>query len=138
MANRRPLVGDPISDKKRLDELILEEWDPRYSRTAVELTAGTYEIGEVLVNKTVGDSVVGAQPSFSDSICIENITVPASETWEVAALVRGPALLNLDAVKRASDNESDSALITRLADLLAQGVRFVREPVYSTVTDTDG
>lgn len=133
----RTLVGEPIVDKSRIDDLILWEVEPRYCRHSVTLPAGTYQIGEVLLNETVGASAVGAQPTFSDVICLENVTVPASENWEVPALVRGPALLNMDAVIRSGPSETDGQLRTRLADLLAQGVRFVREPVYHETADRD-
>lgn len=131
----RSLVGTPVEDKTRLSELILDEYDPRYCRLPIELTAGTYEIGEVAVNATIGDSANGAGPSTSDAIILENVTVPATETWEVPALVRGPAILNLDAVVRSSDTESDADLITRLGDLTTRGVVFVREPSFNEETD---
>lgn len=131
----RSLIGTPVTDKKRIDDLILKEFDPRYNRTTVQLTAGTYEIGQVLVDKTVGTEAQYAQPTFSDVLCCENVTVPSGETWDVAVLARGPALVNFDAVKRSSDSETDSQLRTRLADLLSQGVRFVREPVHQEESD---
>ena len=129
-----PLVGTPVIDKKRIDDLILWECEQRYTRTTITLPAGTYEIGEVATNETVGAHAIGAQPSFSDVLIIENITVPSGENWEVNALVRGPALLDFDEVVRVTD-ETDAALRTRLADLLAQGVRFVRQPVYTEESD---
>ena len=126
---KNPLALAPVQDEGRVEDLILWEVEPRYCRTAVGLPAGDYEIGEVLLNETASTiSGHGAQASFSDVLCIENIVIPNGETREVAALVRGPALVNLDAVVRATAEETDADLITRLADLIAQGVRFVREP----------
>lgn len=137
--SKNPLVGTAQTSKKRLSDLILWELEQRYTRTAVDLPAGTYEIGEVLLNESQATgSAHGAQPSFSDVLCLENVTVPTGETREVAVLARGPALVNLDEVVRATENETDADLITRLADLLAQGVRFVREPAVQSTPDLWG
>lgn len=134
----RSLIGTPVTDKKHIHDLVLREWEPRYSRGSYALAAGTYEIGEVIVDATAGASAVGASPTEGDVLCLENVTVPDGETWEVPCLARGPALVNLDEVVRASDAETDDQLIIRLADLIAQGVRFVREPVVQSTSDLNG
>lgn len=123
------LVGSPVVKGKTVDDLILAEYDQRYCRTAIHLPAGTYVIGQVVVDANAIESAaeVGAAPSYTDVLCLENITVPTDEHYEVACLCRGPALVNLDAVKRTT-NETDANLIIRLADLIAQGIRFVRIP----------
>lgn len=128
---KNKLGGDSVTDKRRVQDLVLWEIEQRYTRTAVDLPAGTYVVGQVLTNETpaTASSAVNLQPSFSDVLCLENLTIPEGETREVGALARGPALVNLDEVERANDSETDSALKIRLADLIAQGVRFVREPV---------
>ncbi len=134
----RPLAGTPVVDKKKVHDLVLWEIEKRYTRTAVKLTTGEYEIGEILVNPAAADEVVGSQPTFSDAICLENITIEAGDgEVSVPVLVRGPALLNLDEIVRADDDETDAELITRLLDLRNQGVRFVREPVEFTTSGRD-
>lgn len=135
---KNPLVGAAVESPARLSDLILWECDPRYTRTCVGLSAGTYVIGEILANESPSTvSAHGGQDTFSDVLCLENIVIPNGETREVAALVRGPALANLDAVKRVSDEETDAEVITRLADLIAQGVRFVHEPAVQTTSYFD-
>jgi hypothetical protein len=136
---KNPLVGAAITDKKKLSDLILWEPEPRYSRCAIDLGEGTYEIGDVFTDESpaTASSAANLQPTFTDVICLENITIPAGETREVAVFVRGPALLNMDAVTRTSDAESDSSLKTRLADLAAQGIRFVREEVVTSRPSLD-
>lgn len=136
---KNPLVGTAVTDKKTLGELLLKEWDERYCREAVDLPAGDYEIGDVILNETVSaGSSHGLSPTFSDVICLQNIVIPDGETREVAVLARGPALVNMDAVTRANDSESDADLRTRLADLKNQGVRFVREPAVQSTPDLFG
>jgi hypothetical protein len=124
------LAGTRVKSPRRIQDLILAEWDIRQSRTSVSV-AGPVDlvVGTVLVDKTVSDSADGGlQPVFSDSICLKKVSIADGETYEVPVLVRGPAILNLDEVERTSSAESDAALKTRLADLRSQGVRFVREP----------
>lgn len=134
---KNSLVGERVTDKKQVADLVLLEWDQRYNRETVDLSEGTYEIGDVLTNESVASaSSKGHQPSFSDVICLENITIPTGESREVAVFARGPALLNMDAVTRTT-NESDADLRTRLADLVAQGVKFVREPAVQSTLDLD-
>lgn len=137
---KNPLVGTPIRDEKRESDLVLWEVEKRYCRTSVLITNGTgadidYVIGQLVEDATLGPSVKGAQPDFDDVLLLANITVPANSTREVPAHVRGPSLLNLDEVKRANDSETDNQLITRLAAMIAQGVRFVREPGIQSTPD---
>lgn len=139
---KNSLVGTPLTSKKKIDDLVLWEVEQRYTRTSVEVTGGDGNtellIGSVITNATTSISAdPGYQPSFSDVLCLENVTVEYGEVREVIALVRGPALVNLDEVVRTT-NESDADLKTRLADLIAQGVRFVREPVEQTTLSLDG
>ena len=135
---KNPLIGTPVASKKVISDLILWEAEPRYCRGAVDLPAGTYEIGQVLANETpaAASGAAGAQPTYSDVLCLENIVIASGQTREVAALLRGPALVNMDEVVRTT-NETDAALRTRLADLIAQGVRFVREPAVQSTLDLD-
>lgn len=125
------LAGTRVKSPRRVQDLILWECDdPRYTRTSVAV-AGPVDlvVGSVLVDKTVSVSADGGlQPAFSDSICLRKMSIADGETAEVPVIVRGPALLNLDEVERTSAAESDTDLKTRLADLRAQGVRFIREP----------
>lgn len=138
----RLLVGEPVVDKKHVDELILRDYgiDRTYTCHPIKFAAGTYVIGEVIVDADddIGDSAIGAAPDFTDAICLENIVVPEGQTIEVPCLCRGPALVNLDAVVRETVSEAeedDETLIARLADLISQGIRFTREPVLKTVGD---
>lgn len=126
---KESLAGARVKSPRRISDLILWESEPRYCRTSVSVAGPvTLEVGTVLVDKTVSPSADGGlQPSFSDSICLRNVEIPNGETFEIPVIAHGPAVCDLDAVVRTSE-ESDAALKTRLADLRAQGVRFVREP----------
>lgn len=139
---KNPVVGERVVSPKRVQDLVLWEAEQRYTRTAVVLEGGEYKIGEVLVDAwpQSEDSAHGAQPTFTDAICLENVTIEddSVSTREVAVLVRGPALVNMDEIERTSDAETDDQLRTRLADLLAQGVRFVREPAVREESDLWG
>lgn len=126
----RALVGTPKTSGKTLSEVIIREWDESLNRSSIKLAAGTYLIGQVIGAATKGDSSLGTEPAFTDAICLENITVPAGQNWDVAALVRGPALCNFDGIVRNPSNETDAALVTRLANLVAQGIVFYREPTF--------
>ena len=132
----RTLVGTPVVSKTTVDDLILWELERRFTRHSIDLDAGTYVIGEVIVDamNDIADDAVGKGPAFTDALILENIVVPYGETISVPCLCRGPALVNLDAVVRTT-NETDDNLKTRLGDLIGQGVRFVREPVNRTETD---
>lgn len=137
---KQSLAGTRVKSPRRIQDLILAEWDSRQSRTSVSVAGPvTLVVGTVLVDKTVSASAIeGLQPAFSDSICLKNVVIPSGETHEIPVLVRGPAICNLDEVERSSGAESDAALKTRLADLRSQGVRFVREPAMtsdSQITD---
>lgn len=133
----RPLVGTALTSKKSVHDLILWEIEKRYTRHAISLAAGTYEIGEVITNATLAPEagLAGQSPGISDVLCLENITVATGDTVSVKALVRGPALVNFDEVVR-TPGESDADLATRLGDLTTRGVRFVRETAIQTETDT--
>ena len=123
------LAGTRVKSPRRVQDLLLWEAETRYCRTSVSV-AGPVDVvvGTVLVDKTVSVSADGGlQPAFGDSICLKKMSIADGETAEVPVLVRGPALVNLDEVERTTD-ENDADLKTRLADLQAQGVRFVREP----------
>jgi hypothetical protein len=133
------LIGDAVTSEGKVQDLILWEAEQRYCRTAVDLSEGEYVVGEILTNESpaTASAAAGLQASFSDVLCLENVTVGAGVTKEVAVLCRGPALVNLDAVLRTTD-ESDTDLKTRLADLVTQGVRFVREPAVQSDVDLAG
>lgn len=133
---KNPIVGAPIVSEKMVSDLVLWEIEQRYTRTAVDLPAGTYKVGTIATNESAAaaSAAGGLQPTFSDVLVLKNIVIPSGETREVPVLARGPALVNLDEVERLED-ETDSALKTRLADLAAQGVRFVREPAVQNTPD---
>ena len=132
----RPLVGETVTSKKNIHDVLLWELEQRYCREPIELTEGEYEIGEVIAGATLGASSVGAVPEITDAICLEGVTIPSGETWEVKALARGPALVNMDEIVKATEDETDAALRTRLANLCEQGIKFVREPVVQSTPDT--
>ena len=144
-----PLVGTPIVIGKRESDLLLRLFDNdrTYCCTEIDLVNNTgaavaYKLGKVIVdaNAMLSDAATpeDLQPAFTDALLLRNVTVPAHSTRTVPVLVRGPALVNFDEVEDASDDESESAKIARLADLVAQGVRFVREPASSSSVDLDG
>ncbi len=139
---KNKLIGTPVEDEKVIGDLILWEVEQRFTRTTVLLEAGTYKIGDVIVDAHLdpGPSAHGGIPPYTDGICLENVEVPddSVSTYEMPILIAGPALVNLDEVTRTSDAESDSSLITRLADLRGQGVRFVREPAVQDTQDLFG
>jgi hypothetical protein len=137
--SKNPLVGTKVTSKRRVEDLVLWEIERKYCRTAVDLSAGTYVVGQVLTNESpaASSAAAGHQPTFSDVLCLQNLTIPSGQTREVAVLARGPALVNLDEVERATTDESDADLKTRLADLIAQGVRFIRETAINEDSDLD-
>lgn len=130
---KESLAGERRISPRRVEDLVLWEAEPRYCRTSVVIEGPlVLEVGTVLVDAVPSASAAaGLQPAFSDSISLRNVTIGSGETAEVPALVRGPALLNLDEVVRATSSENDTDLKTRLADLRAQGVRFVRDPQHT-------
>lgn len=132
---KEQLAGTRVKSPRRIQDLILWEVEQRFCRTSVSVAGPvTLEIGTVLVDKTVSASASpGLQASFSDSLCLRNVEIADGETLEIPVLARGPAVCDLDAVVRTTD-ESDADLKTRLADLRAQGVRFTREPANTNAT----
>jgi hypothetical protein len=137
------LVGTPITFGALEQDVLLWMMDNsrEYCYTAIRLTNATsaavkHKPGEVIASATLAPSAdpKTQQGAFTDALLMQNVSVPANGVADVRALVRGPAICNFDAVVRSSDSETDAQLRTRLANLVANGVQFIREPsVQSTV-----
>lgn len=131
------LVGTPIVFSKLEQDVLLWMVDNEreYCYTAIKLTnntgaAVTYRPGKVITSATLAD---GADPKtiqgdFTDALLMQTVVVPANSTANARAIVRGPAICNLDAVEKTSDGETDASVIARVANLVAKGIQFVREP----------
>ena len=107
---------------------------------SIALTAGDYVIGQVIAAATPGAQSEGLVPDPTSAIVCEKITVPAGQTWDIAALVRGPCLVNFDQIVRVAGTgadglETDAELATRLEGLSDQAIRFVREPFHQGAQD---
>lgn len=116
------------TEPTRESDLIVAEWDQRKSREEIEVSAGTYAVGDIL-DDVEGDLVSSTpKPAFDDAICLVNLEVEDGETATIPVLVRD-AIVNYDAIQRLTGtDESDEELNTRLTNLLAQGIVFVPQP----------
>jgi hypothetical protein len=146
MANN-PLVGSRILSKKFLHDMLvwMVDNERNYCCTSIEIHNSTgadvvYDIGTIVADADLSDNATPAnlQPAFDDAILLERKTVPAGESRDFPALVRGPALVNFDELVRTSDSETDSHLAGRCDALIAQGIRFVREPATKSTVDLNG
>lgn len=135
------LVGKPITfGKLEHDVLVwMVDNEREYCYTAIRLTNATgaavkHTPGEVIAGATLSPNAdpKTQQGDFTDAVLMQNVSVPANDTADVRAVVRGPCILNLDAIVRTA-NETDAQLRTRLANLVAKGVQFIREPLKKTI-----
>lgn len=144
-----PLVGTPIVSRKRLDEVLIWMVDNErnYCCGSIEIHNGggaaeTILCGTVVADATLSDSSdpLDLQPDFDDAITINDkpVIIPAGQSRDVAALIRGPALVCFDGLVRTSDDESDASLKGRLDAMLAQGVKFKRIPSVTQTSDLNG
>lgn len=141
-----PLIGTKKASKRLLSDMLvwLVDNERRYCCTSIKIanaggSAVTKEIGTVVADATLGDNAepTGMHPAFKDAITMERVTIPAGESREVPALIRGPAIVNFDELERASDAENDATLMGRLDEMIKQGVVFIRQPAVTEVSDLD-
>ncbi len=138
------LIGTPITFGKLEQDLLIWMADNsrEYCCTGIKITNATgdpvkHTVGDIVTSATLSDSSdpKTQQGDFTDALLLKNITVPANDSVDVRALVRGPALVNFDAVTKTSPSESDASVRSRISNLVAKGIAFVRQPLVSTTPD---
>lgn len=124
-------MTSPISRNKKVEDLVVSEWDQRYSRKEATLIgvalAGeqNFVIGQIL--KTSGNNytpAVSGDTTGVHAVLLENVTVTDDGTVKVPIAFRGPLILNEDElVTPATTNRA--AQITAIAAL---GIAMVKQP----------
>ena len=130
MANS--LVGDALTSKKKLQDLLLWESEARYCRKKATLkgvaAAGSveYPIGRIL--KVSGSDYLGTvagDTTAAAAVLLETVTLVDDATREVAIMVNGPSILNTDEL----ESPATTNLAAQKAALVALGMKLVSEPV---------
>lgn len=141
------IVGTAIRRPRQEQDLVLwiNDNERNYCCTIIEYPNATSADIEVPVGKVVDNAhtiladfatPAALQPTFDNGIVLKRTIVPPGGA-DVEVLVRGPAILNFNEVERASANESDAALTTRLSVLVSQGIRFTKHPPVTSTPDLD-
>lgn len=132
-----PLIGSPITWPKLEQDVLywMADNSREYCYTAIKITNATdadvkHHPGEVIASATLSDSAdpKTQQGDFTDALLMENVVVPANSYMDCRALVRGPAIVNFDAITKTSDGESDASVRSRIANLVGKGIQFIRQP----------
>jgi len=124
-------MTSPILEKKKVEDLILAEWDQRYSRRDATLigvgAAGSqnFVIGQILKTSSANYTpAVAGDTTGVHAVLLTDVTVLDDATAKVAILVSGPVIVN--------GNELVSPATTNLAAqktaLEALGIHIVTEP----------
>lgn len=144
---KKSLIGSSIESRRLEQDLVVREVDEMrdYMRTIIEITNSSgdtveYPVGTVVADAALADNATpqDLQPAFTDAITTRFLKLADGESADVPAIVRGPCVLNFDEVERLNDEETDEALMTRLGDLVSQGVRFTRHPAATQSVDLNG
>lgn len=140
-----------LTNRKRGSDFVKTEWDQRYNRVAApikNMTGGAIVAGAITpgyplnLNGTTWETLDDAAESSADGFFVDDRITPAlannaSTPLSYQILVRGPALVNLDAVPSSIEgNAYDlAALETRMA-ALNPPIIVMREPTSTTEQTT--
>lgn len=142
-----------FTDRIRAADLVKALWDERYqmvavtiqNKTGVATAAGAIGVGSpVNLNGSQWETINVGQESTSDGLVIDNAIIPALAINGITdnkyrVLVRGPALINLDAIPDDPDGATGTYTLADLATRLAAlnpPIMVLREPTKQTVQST--
>ena len=128
-------MATPILESKRVHDLILAEWDQRYSRIEATLigvgAAGVqnFVVGQILKTASANYTpAVAGDTTGVHAVLLANVSVLDDATVKVPILVRGPVIVNQDElVSPATTN-----LAAQVAAIALLGIVMVREPTMQT------